>query len=209
VPHVTLRDIANNEEIDTIHEQWQPYLEERRAWLNQALGQAWDEWEIPRELPDADKDVRKVLGEYGQARRERQKQIDESIARNSEREILYDRPYEDNRKIRVTGPFTVESLSPHRILDPGYAEAAARHEMANIGTYEQMVIDNLRIAGVQNTRREERLMFETLEPFAGVWLHATGTYPDAEGDVKRVAVSIGSEHGTVGARQIKEAAKER
>ena len=208
VPHITLRDIANNEEIDTIWEQWQPYLEERRAWLNEALGQAWEEWEIPRELPDADQDVQTVLDEYWQARRERQTQIDESIARNSEREILYDRPYEDKRKVRVTGPFTVESLSPHRILDPGYAEAAARTDMANIGTYEQMVIDNLRIAGVQNTRREERLMFETLEPFAGTWLHATGTYLDADGEEKRVAVSIGPEHGTSGARQIKEAAKE-
>ena len=208
VPHIMLRDIANNEEIDTIWEQWQPYLEERRAWLNEALGELWEEWEIPRELPDADQDVQAVLDEYWQARRERQTQIDESIARNSDNEILYDRPYPDQRKVRVTGPFTVESLSPHRILDPGYAESAARTDMANIGTYEQMVIDNLRIAGVQNTRREERLQFQTLEPFAGTWLHATGTYLDADGSEKRVAVSIGSEHGTVGARQIKEAAKE-
>jgi adenine-specific DNA-methyltransferase len=141
-------------------------------------------------------------------RRERQQFIDESIQRNSEREILYDRPYEDRRKIRVTGPFTVESLSPHRILDPGYAEAASRMDMANIGSYEQMVIENLRIAGVQNTRRQERLTFATLEPFAGTWLHAIGTYSDANGEERRAAVSIGSEHGTVGARQIKEAAKE-
>jgi adenine-specific DNA-methyltransferase len=206
--HITLRDIANNEEIDVIHERWQPYLEERRMWLKETLGEAWEEWEIPRELTEADGEVQRVLGEYWQARGERQKQIDESISRNSEREILYDRPYEDRRKIRVTGPFTVESLSPHRIFDPGYAEAAARHDLSNIGSYEQMVIDNLRIAGVQNTRREERLKFDTLEPFAGVWLHATGIYTDANGEEKNVAVSIGSEHGTVTARQIKEAAKE-
>ncbi len=208
VPHITLRDIANNEEIDTIHDTWQPYLDERRAWLNEQLGTNWEEWEVPRELPDAADAVNAVLGEYWQARRERQTQIDASISRTSERETLYDRPYTDNKRVRVTGPFTVETLSPHRILDPGYAESAARTELRNIGTYEQMVIDNLRIAGVQNTRRAERLTFQTLDPYAGIWLHAAGTYLDAAGEERRVAVSIGSEHGTVTARQIKEAAKE-
>jgi len=217
VPHIMLRDIVNNEEIDTIHAQWQPYLEERRAWLNDTLGQAWQEWEVPRELPLTPNpsptqagrgEIERVLAEYWQARRERQHQMDESIARNSEREILYDRPYEDKKKVRVAGAFTVETLSPHRILDPGYAESAARTDMASIGTYEQMVISNLQTAGVQNTRREERLKFNTLEPFANAWIHAVGTYSDANGEEKRVAVSIGSEHGTVGARQIKQAAKE-
>ncbi len=208
VPHIMLRDIANNEEIDVIHERWQPYLEEHRALLNDKLGQRWEEWELPRELPSASAEVQSVLAEYWQALLERQAQIDTSISRNSARETLYDRPYQDNKKIRVTGPFTVESLSPHRILDPGYAEAAARQAMPNIGTYEQMVIDNLRIAGVQNTRRAERLSFQTLDPYAGVWLHANGTYIDASAEERRVAVSIGSEHGTVTARQIKEAAKE-
>ena len=208
VPHVTLRDIANDDEIDTIHARYQPDLDEWRAWLNQALGTTWEEWEIPRDLPDAQDDIKQVLAEYWNLRRERQAQIDTSIARNSEREMLYDRPYVDNRKVRVTGPFTVESLSPHRILDPASADAADRIELANIGTYEQYVIDNLRKAGVQNTRRDERLTFEMLEPFAGVWLHATGAYTDADGQERTVAVSIGSEHGTVTARQIKEAAKE-
>lgn len=232
VPHVTLRDIANNEEIDVIHAEWEPYLAERLDWLNSTLGMSWQEWEVPRELPSppaplpqgegrntqnsvgarpassADPNPQTVLAEYWQGRLERQRQIDASISRNSESETLYDRPYEDRRKIRVTGPFTVESLSPHRILDPGYAESAARHDLANVGTYEQMVIDNLLAAGVQNTRREERLMFETLEPLAATWLHAAGTYTDAEGNERRVAVSLGSEHGTVMARQIKEAVKE-
>ena len=229
VPHITLRDIANNAEIDTIHANMQPYLEERRVWLNAQLGTTWEEWEVPRTLPDSpglktgaenNEDVidpqlvsarslqRRVLDEYWQGRRDRQREIDASISRSSERETLYDRPYEDKKRVRVTGPFTVESLSPHRILDPGYAEKAARHALPNLGSYEQMVIDNLRVAGVQNTRKDERLVFQTLEIYAGVWLHADGTYLDANGDEKRVAVSIGSEHGTVTARQIKEAAKE-
>jgi len=208
VPHITLRDIANNAEIDTIHANMQSYLEERRVWLNAQLGTTWEEWEVPRTLPDSSADVQTVLAEYWQGRRNRQHDIDASISRSSERETLYDRPYMDNKRVRVTGPFTVESLSPHRILDPGYAEKAARHTLPNIGSYEQMVIDNLRVAGVQNTRKDERLVFQTLDVYAGVWLHATGTYLDVHGEERRVACSIGSEHGTVTARQIKEAAKE-
>ncbi len=207
VPHIMLSDIARNEEVDVIHERWQPYLEERREWLNATLGMAWEEWEVPRELPDAAEDLQTILAEYWQARRERQQQIDESIQRNSEREILYDRPYEDKKRIRVTGPFTVESLSPHRILDPGAAEAAAHRPVENNSSYEQTVIDNLRVAGVQNTRVEERLKFDTLEPLANPWLQAAGTYTQND-EERRVAVSIGSEHGTVTARQIKQAAKE-
>ena len=37
-------------------------------------------------------------------------EIDAAIARHAETELLYDKPYEDNKRIRVAGPFTVESL---------------------------------------------------------------------------------------------------
>jgi adenine-specific DNA-methyltransferase len=69
-------------------------------------------------------------------------------------------------------------------------------------------LDNLKKAGVQNTVKNERLKFDTLEPFAGAWLNATGTSTGADGKAIRVAVSIGPEHGTVGPQQVKEAAKE-
>jgi adenine-specific DNA-methyltransferase len=211
VPHITLRDIANNEAIDTIWQEWEPYLEERRAWLNARLETAWEPWQVPRELADpADREAAQVLAEYWEARRERQRQIDASIARNSTTETLVDRPYEDRAKVRVTGPFTVETLSPHRVLDPAAAEAAQARPDAPTpaGGYEAMILDNLRIAGVQNTLRDQRLKFDTLEPFANPWLQAAGTYTDATGEVRRAAVSIGSEHGTVTARQIKQAAIE-
>ena len=71
-----------------------------------------------------------------------------------------------------------------------------------------MILDNLRKTGVQNTRRAERLVFSRLEPFAGGWLQAAGEFTDALGKIRRVAVSIGPEHGTVGQQQIQEAAKE-
>jgi adenine-specific DNA-methyltransferase len=46
-------------------------------------------------------------------------QIDAAIKKHAETEVLYDQPYEDKDIIRVAGPFTVESLSPHRVLPAG------------------------------------------------------------------------------------------
>jgi adenine-specific DNA-methyltransferase len=138
-------------------------------------------------------------------------EIDAAILRHADTELLYDKPYEDGKRIRVTGPFTVESLSPHRVLpaddERPKAEQEAQRDAAT-GQFETMILDNLRKAGVQNTVKHERLVFDRLEPLAGTWLHASGSYTDAEGRPRRVAVSIGPEHGTVGPTQVKEAAKE-
>ena len=138
-------------------------------------------------------------------------EIDGAIARHAETETLYDKPYEDAKRIRVTGPFTVESLSPHRVLstedERPVSEQAAERESAP-GQFEAMILDNLRKAGVQNTKKNERMVFDKLEPHAGRWIHATGVYMDADGNTRRAAVSIGPEHGTVGPKQVQEAAKE-
>ena len=48
VPHITLRAIANNTEIDVIYDQFQEKLEPLRDNLNQSQQTAWEEWEIPR-----------------------------------------------------------------------------------------------------------------------------------------------------------------
>jgi len=138
-------------------------------------------------------------------------QIDAAIARHADTETLYDQPYEDNKRVRVCGLFSVESLSPHRVLS-----AAAENQDGTVTEQEArkqqdfvaMILDNLKKAGVQNTKKGERLSFDRLDHYAGVWLHAAGEYTDADGRPKRVAVSIGSEHGTVGPQQVKEAAKE-
>ncbi len=138
-------------------------------------------------------------------------EIDAAIARHTDTEYLYDKPYEDNKCIRVTGPFTVESLSPHRVLSTDEERPASEVEGKRdsaAGQFEIMILENLRKAGVQNTIKNERLKFDRLEPVAGVWLQASGEYTDAEGKTRRVAVSIGPEHGTVGPQQVKEAAKE-
>ncbi|MGE3956484.1 MAG: site-specific DNA-methyltransferase [Vicinamibacterales bacterium] len=137
-------------------------------------------------------------------------QIDAAIAKHADTELLYDKPYEDPKRIRVTGPFTVESLSPHRVLSTDDERPAAEQEgqRDTAVQFEQMILDNLRKAGVQNTVKNERLTFTRLEPHAGRWLQAAGEYIDGDGSPRRVAVSIGPEHGTVGPQQVKEAAKE-
>jgi adenine-specific DNA-methyltransferase len=137
-------------------------------------------------------------------------QVTSAIARYSEQETLHDQPYEETGRIRVSGPFTVESLSPHRVLSTDEEQPASEAEATRESSadFASMIIENLKKAGVQNTVKNERLNFETLEPFPGTWIHAAGTYTEADGSPKRVAVSLGPEHGTIGPEQVKEAAKE-
>ena len=138
-------------------------------------------------------------------------EIDKAIARYAETETLYDQPYADNRRIRVTGPLTVESLSPHRVIatdeERPTAEVEAQKE-AGVGQFETMILENLKKAGVQNTIKNERLKFDWLEPYAGEWLHAEGEYTEKDDTTQRVAICIGPEYGTVGTELVKEAAKE-
>ncbi len=141
-------------------------------------------------------------------------QIDAAIARHADTELLYDQPYEDSKRIRVTGPFTVESLSPHRVLVTDDVGPGLKPAPTDAPDFVTMILDNLRKAGVQNYEKGTRLKFDRLEPYAGLWIHAAGEYTESrspersEGESKRVAVSLGPEHGTVGPDQVKEAAKE-
>jgi adenine-specific DNA-methyltransferase len=131
--------------------------------------------------------------------------IDRLIQRTADQEVLVDQPFRDTSKIRVSGRFTVESLSPHRNLS---AEGTPSAEDET--SYVSMILENLRAAGVQNTFRGERLMFNTLEPYPSEDgnLHAHGTTTDTDGEVRTVAVAIGPEHGTVSPDMVKDAGKE-
>lgn len=212
VPHVTLKSIANNEEIDRLHAKWQPKQDAARERLNKALEKEWQEWEVPREAEESwSQAARAAHGEFWRLRRERQQEIDVSIARRAETELLYDQPYKDKKRLRVSGPFTVESLSPHRVLsaaDENLDGTVFQQEARQQQDFGTMILENLKKAGVQNTKKQERLLFDSLEPYAGTWINAQGTYTDSDGQSKRVAVSLGPEHGTVGPQQVKEAAKE-
>jgi adenine-specific DNA-methyltransferase len=136
-------------------------------------------------------------------------EIDAAIARHADTETLFDRPYEDPKVVRVSGPFTVESLSPHRVLadDPADHVPEPPALLEDAGRFIASILENLRRAGVQNTKKGERLEFLRLDPYPGTWLHGVGEYTEG-GAAKTVAVAIGPEFGTVGPELIREAAKE-
>jgi adenine-specific DNA-methyltransferase len=145
-------------------------------------------------------------------------EVDEAIRRHAEFELLYDKPYEDTKKVRVAGPFTVESLSPHRSLafagsavDRAGAVNAEADDNASHGeaAFEQTILANLRTAGIQNGRKGERLTFDTVEPYAGAYIQAVGEREEVtDGTPKRVGITLGPQYGTVGPSFIKDAARE-
>ena len=257
VPHVTLKSIANNAEIDAIWETWQETLEPLRERLSVASGRLPDggeddrppatgnrplphrppatgdrpleEWQIPRERPDDwPPETDALLAEWWEARIARQKEIDAAIAAKADVEYLYDRPYVDSARVRVAGPFTVESLAPHRMLAvdedgevfhqladgrPGYGEAP---------DFAAMILENLKTAGVQQAHREDRIAFSSLSPWPGRYVCAEGRYVegggegegDGEGDgegagiERRAGVFVGPEFGTVSRPDLVAAARE-
>ena len=203
VPHITLKSIANNAEIDVIWEKFQGALEPLRESLNAALKKTWQEWEIPREAdakwPDA---AKKLHADWWQARIARQKEIDASIAAKAEFEYLYDKPYENKKVVRVAGPFTVESLSPHRVLGVGEDDELIdirKEDSTAYGakqSFPQMILENLKTAGVQQAHKEDRITFTALTPWPGELVCAEGRYFEGEAE-KRAAIFIGPEFGTV------------
>ena len=273
VPHITLRAIANNAEIDVIWERMQPAVEAALADLNEVLQaihpvrvegfgeeRAWQgatvppfaspaggregelidfsapddatvtlpsgetapvnallEWEVPREPPeDWPAAAHEPLARFWEARIARQREIDASIAAKADFEYLYDKPYEDRRTVRVAGPFTVESLSPHRILGVDEhgelidtaAEATGRYgEPQDFAT---MILDNLRTAGVQQAHKDDRITFDSLTPWPGDQVCAEGRYSEGSesGRQRRAGVFIGPEFGTVQRQDLVEAAIE-
>jgi adenine-specific DNA-methyltransferase len=224
VPHITLKSIANNAEIDVIWDNWQAKLEPLRELLNKARGQTWQEWEVPREAdagwPDA---AKKLHADWWQARVGRQKEIDASIAAKADFEHLYDKPYPDNKKVRVAGPFTVESLSPHRVLGVDENDELIdplQKSEASDRSFAEMILENLKTAGVQQAHKEDRIVFSALAPWPGRYICAEGRYqegpspqpspPGGEGATveRRAAVFIGPEFGTVQRQDLVLAARE-
>ena len=264
VPHITLKSIANNAEIDVIWEKYQETLEPLRAKLNKAAGKTWEEWEIPRDLltvipaqagiqkngkdwtpasAGVTKEAERLHAEWWEQRIARQKEIDASIAAKAEFEFLYDKPYDDKKKVRVAGPFTVESLLPHRVLGvdendeliDGVAEANDGYGEER--DFVRMILENLKIAGVQQAHKEDKITFASITPWPGEYICAEGRYvegssiepsPSAgkvqalthplspggrgqgegEGIEKRAAIFIGPEFGTVSRPDLVSAARE-
>ncbi|WP_064706417.1 site-specific DNA-methyltransferase [Rhizobium bangladeshense] len=273
-PHITLKSIANNAEIDVIWEKWQGVLEPLRRQLNEAAQMEWGEWEVPRypednwdekwvkqhaiakdttrpiaerhtavdrmnkewdwnytldTLPERPTDpwgeewaeAANLLEKWWEGRIARQREIDASIARAADVELLYDRPYEDKTKVRVAGPFTVESLSPHRVV--AAREDTLGAELASAGAitsrasapanmpeadFGEMVLAHLRSAGVHQQEKRDTIHFNSVEPWPGNYIAAEGRYADGGAVEKRAAILIGPEFGTLTRSQITAAARE-
>ena len=214
VPHITLKSIANDAEIDVIWDKWRQKLEQLRNNLNEALGMQWAEWEIPREADTKWPEVAKKLHEdWWRARIALQREIDDSIAAKAEFEYLYDKPYEDKKKVRVAGPFTVESLSPHRVLgvdeNDDLIDPLRRVEGQSGAkqSFPEMILENLKIAGAQQTSKEDRIVFSALAPWPGELVCGEGRYMEGESE-RRAAILIGPEFGTVQRADLVAAARE-
>jgi adenine-specific DNA-methyltransferase len=211
VQHITLKSIANNAEINVIWEKWQAKLEPIRESLNKSLKKTWQEWEIPREA-DAKwpESAKKLHAAWWQARIARQKEIDASITAKADFENLHDKPYEDKKKVRVAGPFTVESLSPHRMLGVDENDELI-HPLAKTkeeqGSFVQMILENLKTAGVQQARKDDKIAFTALTPWPGDLICAEGRYMEGSTE-KRAAIFIGPEFGTVQRLDLVTAARE-
>jgi adenine-specific DNA-methyltransferase len=235
VPHITLKSIANNTEIDVIWDKYQEILEPLCEQLNKSVKQKWEEWEIPREADAKWPDLAKKLhADWWKNRIARQKEIDASIAAKAENEYLYDKPYEDNKTVRVAGPFTVESLSPHRVLGVDENDELidnikeSKDEYSEERSFVQMILENLKTSGVQQAHKEDKITFTSLTPWPGDLICAEGKYRQDEQDLqdknqddpvshpvhpvnpveKRAAIFIGPEFGTVSRPDLVAAARE-
>ena len=232
VPHITLKSIANNTEIDVIWEKWEESLAPLRFEITKLLPTGWldcyrakqkytaevpveiAEWEVPRQRPTEWPEATEApLAKFWEARIARQTEIDKSIAAKADFEYLYDKPYEDKKKVRVAGPFTVESLSPFRslvvdvndnLVDPLMVDQAGKLERQNFAT---MILENLKTAGVQQANKEDKIEFSSVAPWPGRYISGEGIYQES-GNQKRAGIFIGPEFGTVSRQDLVEAAKE-
>jgi len=241
VPHITLKSIANNAEIDVIWEQAQLEIAPLLEQLTAVVGEKWivasleashqsqttshhlAEWEIPREMPHEWPAAAKTLHEnFWTARVARQREIDASIAAKADSEFLYDKPYEDKSKVRVAGPFTVESISPHRTLTvdendevvDGWKQMACEPDMKYNAQqdFATVIMENLKTAGVQQRAKADRIVFTAVVPFPGTaYICGEGHYTEGESEnapTKRAGIFIGPEFGTVSRPDLVAAARE-
>ena len=260
VPHITLKSIANNDQIDVLYTAHQPAIESALKQLNHTLshhptpfpvtvggrkgtsidfcadnksvmlpsGEKTDEsslleWEVPNNPPDDwPPEARKAHQKFWNERAKRQQQIDDCIAANADFELLYDRPYEDNNTVRVAGPFTVESLTPHRSIEAsstslesdGYQPEKKRNgdvfkstPAIPVRDFNAVILEQLKSAGIQQIDKRRRIEFDSLIGWPGNLICAEARYPE-EKRQRRAGILIGPEHGTLGREDIVGAARE-
>ena len=223
VPHIMLKSIASNPEIDEIYERMHPAVEAALCELNEifvgasivgARGQAQglplqEEWDIPFDFPaDWPEAARTPFDAFHRARQAMQTQMDRSIAVHADQEILYDQPQPDRNKLRITGPFTVEAVPFPTVLSLDEAKPAEEADVAiarsGESSRQHQWRDELLKTGIRG-KGGQMLRFAELETLPGTrYLHASGHLDSGE----RVVVSFGPEHAALEQRQVELALRE-
>lgn len=228
VPHITLKSIANNPDIDTIHDEDHPKIAAALADLNAALaaappkplkpaqgarkgkpldfarGDTLHEWEAPLDWPDDwPEAARAPFDTFHAARQAMQRRMDQSIADHAEQETLYDKPRIDRSKLRICGPFSVEAVPAPTVLslDDSIPPQEADETVARSGetSRESSWRDELLKTGVRG-KGGAMLRFAEFETLPGLkHIHASGSLAETG---ERVAVSFGPEHAALEQRQV-------
>jgi len=209
VPHVTLRSIANNLEIDEIYDRIHPTIETALKELNKATKQSLKEWEIPFEVPaDWPATARNAFDAFHAARQAMQKKMDESIAAHADQETLYDKPAVSRDKLRITGPFTVEAVPFPSVLSLDEAEQPKEADVAiarsGESSRQHQWRDELLKTGIRG-KGGQMLMFAGLDVLPTRHLHLSGVLAESS---DRVVVSFGPEHAALEQRQVEMAMRE-
>jgi adenine-specific DNA-methyltransferase len=234
VPHITLKSIANNPDIDTIYDEDHPKIASALDDLNAALtstpplpikptqghrkgkqvsfrdGDVLEEWEVPFDLPaDWPEAAKAPFEAFHTARQAMQRRMDQSIADHADQETLYDKPRIDKNKLRITGPFSVEAVPAPTVLslDETLPAEEADSTVARSGETSRQSLwrDELLKTGVRG-KGGNMMRFAEFEVIPGTkFLHASGSVADTG---ERVVVSFGPEHAALEQRQVEEAMNE-
>lgn len=213
-PHITSSVVANNSEVDVIYRKFQPKLDQLRKELNEKAKAKFESWEIPLICESNwSESARSCHAKWIELKKNLQDEIDASIAAKAEFEILHDKPVVDTKTVRVAGPFTVESMSPHRVLaideEDELITATSKNNatLSDADGFAKMILDNLRTAGVQQAHKEDKIAFTSLAPWPGEFICGEGRYTEGSKE-KRAAIFIGPEFGTVSRPDLVAAARE-
>lgn len=209
VPRVTLKSIANNPEVDEIYARMHPAIESALRELNISVGKSLTEWEVPFNFPsDWPETSTLPFVAFHRARQAMQKQMDFSIASHADSEILYDQPQVDKKKLRITGPFTVEAVPFPTVLALDEAEQPQEADVtiARSGetSRQHQWRDELFKTGIRG-KGGQMLRFAELETLPDTrYLHVSGHLDSGE----RVVVSFGPEYAALEQRQVEMALRE-
>jgi adenine-specific DNA-methyltransferase len=122
-------------------------------------------------------------------------------------EILYDQPKEDKKRMRVSGPFTVETLQSYNVQSPESMSLTADEEEEN-RLFQERIFAHLQSSGVRNGDKTQQAIFHGMEPVPNPYLNARGYYKDKDGRERLAYFMIGPKFGTVSKAAVNKAVRE-